>query len=210
MTSQPRPQPNPQANGAAAFHPDAATLVGTAVARQLAGMLQQVLPAAVHSAVAQALPQTRMRQPICASCLVRRLQWDARHRADMQAAQMEADFQTQVAAETTRKMKAEAGEPFDPAAVEPLNPALFLPEDLQPHPQLPWEADRMPALLDAVTQVGGTWVCAFDIPGAPQPDGTMPQPGTGRPIIAAPGISVSAAVAMVNDPANRMPGVPGQ
>lgn len=208
MTSQPPSRPDPSSNGAA-FHPDAASLIGAAVGRQLSGMLGELLPAALGQALAQAIATTPPKLPPCAACLVQRLNWEARHLPELQAAQAQAEFQTQVVMQAAAKMKADAGEPFDPAAVEPVSVLAFLPEPLHPHPEKPWDGDRMPQVLDATTIANGSLSCAFHIPGAPGPNGQLATQA--KPIILAPGgISLSAVAAMASRPNPNMPGTPGQ
>lgn len=207
MTSQPR-KPDPHANGTSAFHPDAASLIGAAVGRQLAPMLDTLI-GNLHAALGQVIATTPAKPMPCAACFLQRLNWEARHLAELRSAAMQAEFQTQVAMQAAAKMKAEAGELFDPATVQPLNPVDFLPDELKPHPEKPWDGDRLPQVLDAQTIAGGSLCCPFHIPGAPAPDGQLPAPQ--RPIILAPGgISLSAVAAMASRPDPNMPGTPGQ
>lgn len=143
MTSQPASTPN----GAAAFRPEAASLIGRAVA----GALKETLPPMLFQAVAQALSQvpvqTAASQPRwCATCVVQRSQWEAAHKTDMDTALNAA--------------AASAGiSPEDPRAGR-LDLAAFLPALLRPG-----QPGGMPPLASPVTAVQGTELCPAHIPG---------------------------------------------
>jgi hypothetical protein len=131
-------------NGHHAFQPDAAQLIGHAVAKALGETLPPMLAEALRSVT----PEYH-----CATCLIERLNWETAHEADLRA----SVDQMQIAGQ--------AMQPDDPRRAE-LNPFMFLPPHLlpsqdpaDPHP----EAIPVPAV--GVVLVGGTTYCAGHVPG---------------------------------------------
>lgn len=113
-------------------------------ARMIAEMLAD-LPRAIAvmlGQLARAIPS----QHVCAACLVARINWEARHARDLEAA--------------VELARAAHGLP-DGAVLPPgFDPSPFLPERLRPGaPQ------GMPPLTGAVTAVGGTDTCSEHVPG---------------------------------------------
>lgn len=164
--------------------------------RQLAGISSAL--AQLPQVLAQVTASVRPKLPMCAECIRRRTTWEAKHAPDREAA-------AQAMEESVVVAMAEHGitERSDPRLPAP-DPLAYLPEHLRPHPSLPWEGEHLPAIMDSVTMAGGTWVCQWDIPGAPRPGGADV---ARRPFLIANSFNVSA---LAREAAQAMPGVPGQ
>lgn len=132
------------------LRPNAAKLIGQAVAETLG----QVLPQILFNAFVQALSSVQVTtKPLhCATCFVARVGWFAQHAAEVEAARA--------------AMEAAAAEldPADPRRGM-LNPVAFLPEHLRPSagPQ------AMPGLAAGEIMMNGTLHCAEHAPGVQQP-----------------------------------------
>jgi len=142
------------------LRPNAAKIIGAAVAQALAETLPPLL--------AQAAPQYH-----CATCLADRLNWEIAHEADLRA----SVDQMQIAGQ--------AMQPDDPRRAE-LNPFMFLPTHLlpsqdpaDPHPE------AVPVPQTGVTMAGGTLYCASHVPGVNRPGVDRPAEAPKRPLLVA-------------------------
>jgi hypothetical protein len=142
-------------NGSHAFQPDAAALIGHAVAKALGETLPPLLAEALGSVT---------RQHYCATCLADRLNWEIAHEADLRAAVDEMNI------------AAQALPPGDPRLAQ-FNPFMFLAPHLlpsqdpaDPHP----EAIPDPSLWS--TMSGGTLYCTAHVPGVNRPGETPKRP----------------------------------
>jgi len=181
------------------LRPAPALVIADLFARKLAEFLGSWI-AQQPQMLASVLAQTKLKQPMCAQCLLQRLLWEARYDTELDAA---------LATAITENGIAERADP----RVGSLDLAAYLPEPLRPHPSKPWDGDRMPQILDGVTFASGSWCCPFHIPGAPPPDGVTPLAAVLNqrpPLIAMPGISLSAAAAIAMGNVPGLPGAPGQ
>jgi len=130
------PAPAQTPNGDHPPRPDAAKLIGQAVAESLG----QHLPQMLFQALAAALQQVTQ-QHFCATCIISRVMWENSHRADMEKA----------LAAAAQAAGAEPGSPQ--AGQQDLTP--FLPPALRPG-----ERNGIPAVGQAVTTSQGTDLCA--------------------------------------------------
>jgi hypothetical protein len=180
------------------------------LAEQLAPFLQ-----ALPAALAQAVATVQAKRPPCAVCVTRRLRWEATHNGVLDAANAMAEAATA----RIQEMLAEAHErqeSLDPESVPSQNPHDYLPEELRPHPTLPYLGDRMPVVMDSLTDCNGTAVCMFDLPGVPaisedgQPVATEAaepeQPGKTPLLLAKPGMSVTTAANLARQNHPSLPG----
>lgn len=142
---------HPELNGSAP-EPTEAQQTGQAVANALMPLFMQILPQVLGQAVQQG-----QRRGWCAQCALQRMQWEDRHKADMDAALELAAKAAGIADSDPRRPQLDVG-PFLPAHMQPRS----------------GDAEQMPLLADWVTQVGGTLVCARHIPGAPAEQGKRP------------------------------------
>lgn len=110
-----------------------------AVAEAVVPVLSEI-PAAVARGVASAQQQGHL---ACGRCVMRRARFRRLHGDEIQSAWERA---------------AEAAAEGEPPDITP-----FLPEHLRPDPANPVDDDRLPTSFPAVTQIGGTLYCEWDV-----------------------------------------------
>ena len=124
------------------LRPNAAKLIGQAVAETLAETLPQAMYSAFAAVLSQVPVQAVTQQHLCATCLIGRIAWENSHRTQMEAAM-------------TAAAQAAGIEPGSPQAGQ-LDLGPFLPEGLQPG-----QRNGIPAVTQAVTTFQGNEVCAL-------------------------------------------------
>ena len=127
------------------LRPNAAKMIGQAVAESIS----QALPPAVFQAVAAALSQVPVQvaqQHLCATCLAGRIGWEHAHRAQMEAAMTAAAHAAGVPPASPESTRIDFGP--------------FLPEGLRAG-----QPNGIPEIGIAVTTCQGTEVCPLHIPG---------------------------------------------
>lgn len=145
MHDDQQPAPAPVNGHGSAFRPDAAALIGKAVASALQETFPQMLFQALASVLTQVPVHAVTQQLRCAGCMLARLEWHAAYRAECEEA--ERQF----------------------AALPPGDPRQgqagfleFLPEHLRPGAG----PRGMPPVADGVVMLNGSVWCTEHIPGA--------------------------------------------
>ena len=123
------------------LRPNAAKLIGQAVAETLGQVLPQMLFQAVAGALQQVPVQAVIQQHMCATCIIARIAWENSHRAAMEAAMAAAAQAAGVDADSPQARRTD------------LTP--FLPPHLRPG-----EKAGIPAIAQAITTHQGAELCA--------------------------------------------------
>ena len=122
------------------LRPNAAKLIGAAVAEAFGGQFPQMLFSAFAQALSQVPVQAMTQQHMCATCIISRVAWENSHRAAMEAAMTAAAQAAGVEADSPQARRTD------------LTP--FLPPHLRPG-----ENAGIPNVAQAVTTHQGTDLC---------------------------------------------------